>query len=102
MHKTDTIICRCEEVTLAQIEEAIRMGATSLKAIKKITRAGMGDCQGKTCHRQVMALLAKKLNIPIDQLEEDLPRFPLMPVPLEILKNGQEEAATAKGEGEKA
>ena len=45
MPKKDLIICRCEEVTLAQIEEAIAMGATSIKAVKKITRAGMGDCQ---------------------------------------------------------
>jgi len=88
-------------VTLAQIEEAIRMGATSLKAIKKITRAGMGDCQGKTCHRQIMALLAQKLNISLDQLEEDLPRFPFMPVPLEILKTRQREVETAERKGEK-
>lgn len=101
MIKHDTLICRCEEVTLAQIEEAIDMGATSLKAIKKVTRAGMGDCQGKTCHRQVTAILAKKLNIPMDQIEEDLPRFPIMPVPLGILKDGQKVVKVDKGEGVK-
>lgn len=84
MPKKDLIICRCEEVTLAQIEEAIAMGATSIKAVKKITRAGMGDCQGRTCHRQIRALLAKKLNLPLDQIEEDLARFPTVPIPLGI------------------
>lgn len=47
----DTTICRCEEVTVADIAAAFAAGARTLKAIKQVTRAGVGDCQGKTRQR---------------------------------------------------
>jgi len=57
-HKT--YICRCEEVTLVQIEQAIKEGATTLTGIKKRTNAGMGLCQGRTCQKLISRILAKK------------------------------------------
>mgnify|MGYP005834278811 CR=1 FL=1 len=45
----DTIVCRCERVTLAEIKEVIRSGVRDMNEIKAITRAGMGACGGKTC-----------------------------------------------------
>lgn len=44
-----TIVCRCEDLTLGEIRELIQEGFTTLDEIKRITRAGMGPCQGKTC-----------------------------------------------------
>ena len=44
-------LCRCEEVTQEEIEEAIRDGATTLTGIKKRTHAGMG-----LCHKNVPTL----------------------------------------------
>jgi D-hydroxyproline dehydrogenase subunit alpha len=44
-----TIVCRCEEVTAARIRDEIAAGLTSLPALKKATRAGMGRCQGRFC-----------------------------------------------------
>lgn len=52
-------ICRCEEVTRKEIEEAIADGATTIAGIKKRTRAGMGLCQGRTCRRLVTQMLSK-------------------------------------------
>lgn len=52
-------ICRCEEVTRKEIEEAIADGATTLAGIKRRTRAGMGLCQGRTCQRLITQMLAK-------------------------------------------
>lgn len=52
------IICRCEDVTEEEVIQAIEQGARSLEDVKKITRAGMGYCQGKTCRRQIARLLA--------------------------------------------
>ena len=43
------IICRCEEITYGEIKQAIRDGATTLDGIKRVTRAGKGLCQGRTC-----------------------------------------------------
>ncbi|MDD4569085.1 MAG: (2Fe-2S)-binding protein [Tepidanaerobacteraceae bacterium] len=51
-------ICRCEEVTRKEIEEAIADGATTLAGIKRRTRAGMGLCQGRTCQRLITQMLA--------------------------------------------
>ena len=55
-------ICRCEEVTRKEIEEAIADGATTLAGIKRRTRAGMGLCQGRTCQRLITQILSKASN----------------------------------------
>jgi bacterioferritin-associated ferredoxin len=43
------IVCRCEEVTAGRLRAEIAAGLTSLPALKKATRAGMGRCQGRFC-----------------------------------------------------
>lgn len=45
----DTIVCRCEAVSLARIQAAIRDGATGPNRVKTFTRCGMGACQGRMC-----------------------------------------------------
>lgn len=46
----ETVLCRCEEVTAASVREAVsELGATDLRTIKLLTRAGMGWCQGRIC-----------------------------------------------------
>ena len=52
------VVCRCELVTEAEIDEAIRRGATTLDGLKFRTRAGMGRCQGGFCTPRCMQLLA--------------------------------------------
>lgn len=51
-------ICRCEEVSREEIEQAIRDGATTIAGIKKRTHAGMGLCQGRTCWKLITNMLA--------------------------------------------
>jgi len=65
------IICRCEQVTEAEILEAIRRGADTLDAVKHLTRAGMGRCQGGFCGTFVLNLLAKQLGIPPNQVTKN-------------------------------
>ena len=55
----EVYICRCEEVTKKEIEQAIADGATTLAGIKRRTRAGMGLCQGRTCERLITQMLSK-------------------------------------------
>ena len=57
MNERDEIVCRCEEVTKAEIEAAIAAGDRTLSAIKKRTRAGMGCCQGKTCQKYIAGMI---------------------------------------------
>ncbi|OGR67616.1 MAG: sulfurtransferase [Elusimicrobia bacterium GWC2_61_19] len=45
----ETIICRCERVSLGEIRRAIRAGMRDLNQLKAVTRAGMGACGAKTC-----------------------------------------------------
>ncbi|MEI7883926.1 MAG: (2Fe-2S)-binding protein [Clostridia bacterium] len=61
----ETIICRCEEITKSEILEAIKKGDTTVDAIKKRTRSGMGLCQGKTCGRLVAQIIAQEIGIAV-------------------------------------
>ncbi len=54
----DLTICRCEGVTRGQLKACIHYsGARTINQVKKLTRAGMGPCQGRTCARSVEAIL---------------------------------------------
>eukprot|EP00767_Chilomastix_cuspidata_P003005 gnl/Chilomastix_cuspidata/313.p1 GENE.gnl/Chilomastix_cuspidata/313~~gnl/Chilomastix_cuspidata/313.p1 ORF type:complete len:1186 (-),score=271.65 gnl/Chilomastix_cuspidata/313:672-4229(-) len=57
-----TVVCRCEQVTLADVRAAIRMGARSLDGIKSRSRAGMGLCQGGFCTPTLMRILRAELH----------------------------------------
>lgn len=60
------IICRCEDIRLEQIQASIRRdGVQNVNQIKKITRAGMGACQGHTCARLIETILAAEAKIPL-------------------------------------
>lgn len=61
------IVCRCEQVTKAEILDAIRspLGAHSVNAVKMRTRAGMGRCQGGFCGPEVVRILSDELHIPM-------------------------------------
>ena len=62
------IVCRCETVTEGQVLEAIRRGARTITAVKMMTRAGTGRCQGGFCCPRVAEILSRELNIPLDEI----------------------------------
>ncbi|MDE5601849.1 MAG: FAD-dependent oxidoreductase, partial [Clostridia bacterium] len=66
------IVCRCEKVTEAEIVEAIHspLPATTVDAVKRRTRAGMGRCQGGFCGPRVMEIISRELNIPLDEVKK--------------------------------
>jgi D-hydroxyproline dehydrogenase subunit alpha len=72
-----TVICRCEEVTAGQLRRELTAGLTSLAALKKATRAGMGRCQGRFCS----AVIARLCPDAPDDFAFAAPRAPLRPVP---------------------
>jgi bacterioferritin-associated ferredoxin len=57
----DTIICRCEEVRLQDLEDAVADGADSPASVKSFTRCGMGMCQGRMCGAATAEWLAARL-----------------------------------------
>lgn len=61
------IVCRCEQVTKAEVLSAIRspIGARTVNAVKMRTRAGMGRCQSGFCGPEVVKILSEELGIPI-------------------------------------
>ncbi|HTI78856.1 MAG TPA: FAD-dependent oxidoreductase [Acetobacteraceae bacterium] len=73
----ETIICRCEEVTAGRLRRELANGLTSIAALKKATRAGMGRCQGRFC----AATIARLCPDAPDDWSFAAPRAPLRPVP---------------------
>lgn len=61
--KYGNIICRCESITEGEILDAIHseVPATTIDAVKRRTRAGMGRCQGGFCGPRVLEILAREL-----------------------------------------
>ena len=57
------IICRCEMITEGEIIDAIKrpLGARSLDAVKRRTRAGMGRCQSGFCSPRTMEILEREV-----------------------------------------
>ena len=64
------IICNCEKVSLGEIlfEMNTSVPPTTIKAVKKRTRAGFGKCQGGFCQPLVIKLISEKFNIPLDKV----------------------------------
>jgi sarcosine oxidase, subunit beta len=93
----NTIICRCEEILLHEIEEAVDAGCRSVGAVKRYTRAGMGPCQGRSCSKAVSAIIARRRGIPFENINQDKPRFPIVPLPLGTLADIDVEESEDKG-----
>ncbi len=79
------IVCRCEEVSEAEVREAIRAGYHSLEEIKRVLRTGMGHCGGKGCLRVIARLIEEETGIPVASQKFPLSRPPLRPLPLGLL-----------------
>ena len=83
--KEDTLLCRCEEVTVARVKEAIADGATDLHQVKLATRTGMGYCQGRFCSALIAPLIAEATGQSLSDLVPFTVRPPIQPIPLKIL-----------------
>ena len=65
------IICRCEQISLAEIKDVIHRPcpATTVKGVKRRCRPGMGRCQGGFCEPLVYDILKKELHV--DRILQD-------------------------------
>ncbi|MDP3602627.1 MAG: FAD-dependent oxidoreductase [Bosea sp. (in: a-proteobacteria)] len=103
--RAEVHVCQCEEVTAREILEVRpprylgwqdeRRNDRSLSAllgdgppnpdqVKRLTRAGMGPCQGRRCREQVSALLALGAAVPLSSIPLASYRAPVRPLPLSV------------------
>ncbi len=91
----DALVCACEEVSAGDLR-ALRpprylgaagpdaglaaMPAPNADHAKRLTRAGMGPCQGRRCRESIHALLSRDAPAPLASH-----RAPLRPLPLAVL-----------------
>ena len=81
------LICRCGEVTRREVLDAIREGARTVDEVKRMTRAGMGICQGRTCSRLVADLIRRETGLPMDKITPARARTPVRPIQADVLSN---------------
>jgi thioredoxin reductase len=102
----DVNVCQCEEVTRRELvgvkppryldwesprmssrglDSLLRDGPVNQDQIKRLTRAGMGPCQGRRCREQVALLLARAAGTSVDRIPLPTFRPPVRPLPLNVL-----------------
>jgi bacterioferritin-associated ferredoxin len=79
------ILCRCEDVTLADVQHAVKLGRTELEEVKRYTGFGTGPCQGKECLREVACAVAEASGTEPAALAPFTARPPLVPTELGVL-----------------
>lgn len=107
----DVTVCLCEEVTRADIQAVSpprylgwpsrRMGERTLSTLfreapvnpdrlKRLTRAGMGYCQGRRCREEVALICAEASGVDVSETPIASFRTPLRPLPLRSMWDGEE------------
>ncbi|HSP47822.1 MAG TPA: NAD(P)/FAD-dependent oxidoreductase [Clostridiaceae bacterium] len=64
----ERIVCRCEQVTEAEIVDALHreVPVRTVDGVKRRTRASMGWCQGDFCRKRIIGIMERELGLEID------------------------------------
>ena len=57
------VVCRCENVSEAEIVQAVRLGHVTLDGVKYFTRAQMGRCQGGFCTYKIIKIIMRETGL---------------------------------------
>ncbi|WJT00557.1 FAD-dependent oxidoreductase [Novosphingobium humi] len=81
----DTLLCRCEDISVAQVDATIaRLSPMAdASAIKHRCRIGMGLCQGRSCEHALVRRIADARGCDPDAVAPFRPRFPARPLPID-------------------
>jgi thioredoxin reductase len=102
---SDVTLCQCEGVTRGEfldltppkyLGERLRRAQTPLNPaaagpklnqdfMKRMTRVGMGHCQGKRCRDEAAILLADRFNVALEEIKPATYRFPVRPIDLGLI-----------------
>ncbi len=86
----DTVVCRCEDVSKADLVAAAADGDPGIGDVKRRTRCGMGRCQGRYCGPVLAEHMAAGGRRPLDERAFFAPRGPVKPVTIADLVGGSE------------
>jgi bacterioferritin-associated ferredoxin len=75
-------LCRCEDITLEEVQQQLKEGAVSFEDLKRKTRCTMGPCQGKTCRNLIAQEIARAKGISIGDV--DVPTFRAITKPIKL------------------
>jgi sarcosine oxidase subunit beta len=92
------IVCRCEDVTLGDIEHTLELGYTDIEEVKRYTGFGTGPCQGKECVWAVARIVGQKTGGEVPPFNT---RPPLTPAPLKLFARVGEVLASAHPQEQK-
>ncbi|HDR91471.1 MAG TPA: (2Fe-2S)-binding protein [candidate division Zixibacteria bacterium] len=90
MNNNDVVICRCEDLTVDEIREAILEGYTDMEELKRYLRCGMGPCGGRTCLPLIRRELARHLKVSIDEVPMPTSRPPQQVTTFSAISSGTE------------
>jgi bacterioferritin-associated ferredoxin len=79
------MLCRCEDVTLADLEHCVERGYLDIEEVKRYTGFGTGPCQGKECLGPMATQLARLTQRPPSTIPPFTSRPPLAPTPIRLL-----------------
>lgn len=82
-------ICRCEDLTQEEIEQAIAEGYMTLEELKCKLRLGMGPCQGRSCLSLARRILCQKTEKTTGEITLPPSRPPVVPVSLGTLASDE-------------
>lgn len=84
----NTIVCRCGDTTLKEIRDLIKEGYTTVEEIKRVSRAGMGPCQGRTCGSLILKEIAAYTGVNISELKVSTSRPTVKGIMLDQIASG--------------
>ena len=91
MDNNNTLLCRCEDLTRETILKCIEEGYRTLDEIKRVTRAGMGPCQGRTCRMLIAQELSNYYGVPMEEVLMTTFRPPVKPISMGALADAYAE-----------
>ena len=78
----DTVICRCEEITMGAIKKSVSQGFHTTGALKKATRCGMGRCQGRICGPVIFDIMTALTQKRAEEIGASHSRAPVKNMPV--------------------
>ncbi|MPV65490.1 NAD(P)/FAD-dependent oxidoreductase [Burkholderia sp. BE17] len=101
----DTILCRCEGVSVGELRRVIRdEGACEANRAKAFSRVGMGRCQGRYCGHAGAEVIAAAAGVPLEAVGRLRGQAPVKPLPVALRAAAGEppaprdDAVTMKGD----
>lgn len=88
-----TMLCPCEDITLREVEDAIRRGYATIEDVKRYTGLSTGTCQGRLCLLPCVELLTRRTGKSAEEVGLIRFRPPSEPVPLGVLAAGADAEA---------